>query len=433
MIGLTWLCILSGWALGAEPPLTLKAAIQMALDNSPTIQAAQQQLKASELREQNARMQFYPIFDLKGSLGGQRSRLSQNLFGSTHPIASDAGIFMTSNIYDNGVSLIGLDIAKKNRAADQLRYERARDQIIRDVAVEFFNFALLTKVLEIQVNQVSQVKAQYNRIATAYKQGLKPGKDYLRFKTQTMRNDINLETAKADLERARLEVLRLLRATPDDTTVLPTFSTTADRPDPRSLPREIPKFSNHYETLIADILVKLEDLQIELADRRRKVEVLISSGANYGAQSFIGTGANLEDRQVWNLEAMVTLRYRLFDYGIRKREVEVARVNREGVSRRLDQILVQTQNDIEKLMVSLNLKMRNFKLSDELLKLETKNYNALEADYRIGKVQYLDLILGLNDLADARVKYFTNLYQFQQDLFRYQYHNRTIFDFVFRN
>ena len=45
--------------------------------------------------------------------------------------------------------------------------------------------------------------------------------------------------------------------------------------------------------------------------------------------------------------------------------------------------------------------------SKELLSLEKENLDFIGREYRNGKVAYLDLINGLNNLSDAEIKYYS--------------------------
>ena len=410
--------------------LDLKQAIRLAVENSPHIQAALQAVKNSELEERSARMRFFPVFEVQSQMGLDRFRSTTAglSYSPPSPWASKLGFSMTESLYDNGINWIQLKIAKKNRELAELRLQKIRDQIVRELAFEYYNFALQSKNLEIQGSQLELIRRQFNNVSHAYQQGVKTGKDYLRLKTQVMRSEIDYDNAKFDLDKSRLEMNRLLERDHSETQSYD-FSVNIREQNPW-IPRSLPSIENHYETLLSKAEIFLQDLQVQIAERRRGPEIYLTSGASYGSQNFIGTGSSWVDNVNWEYNALLGIRYTFWDFGTRKRNIQVASGVRLITERQLESGLIRTKKDMEKLMLDLQLKTKNLRATENLLKLEKKNYSTIEGEYRVGRVQFLDLINSLRDLSSARLSYITNLLAVKKDLVDYQYHSRGLYDWI---
>lgn len=411
--------------------LTLPDAVRIAVENSPQVQAATQAVKNSELEEKSAQMRFFPTFEAQSQLGIERYHTTTSgiNYTSPSPWASKLGITMTESLYDNGQNWLQLKIAKKTRELAQFRLQKTRDQLVRDLAFEFYNFALQTKIAEIQQNQVNLIRKQFGNVSHAYQQGLKTGKDYLRLKTQVMRNDLDLANAKVELGKSKLELLRFLQQMHDQADDFD-FVVSFKANDAFQIPMKAPDIDNHYEMLLSNTEKSVQDLRVESVRRRIGPEIYLTSTANYGSRNFLATGTTWNDNIGWEYNALLAVRYTFWDFGIRARNFQVAEGNRLIVERNLETGIIKTQNDIEKLMLDIQLRAKNLKLTDELLKLEQKNYTTIEGDYRIGKVQFLDLINGLRDLSSARLAYFSSLLALKRNLVDYRYHARDLYDWI---
>ncbi|MBF0208977.1 MAG: TolC family protein [Oligoflexia bacterium] len=81
-------------------------------------------------------------------------------------------------------------------------------------------------------------------------------------------------------------------------------------------------------------------------------------------------------------------------------------------------------------MLELVRLKENFKLSKELLRLEEKNAEMLEREYRSGHVPYLDLTDGLKKLLDARVGHTNDSYSLKQWLYTYLFYQGRIYEYI---
>ncbi|MGZ3687438.1 MAG: TolC family protein [Bdellovibrionota bacterium] len=92
--------------------------------------------------------------------------------------------------------------------------------------------------------------------------------------------------------------------------------------------------------------------------------------------------------------------------------------------------MINDQADIERLMQQLSLEQHQYSLTKELLTLSQKTYVLLEEQYRLGKITYLDLITGLNDLLDAKTGFLSTHFSSLQSVAHYRFYEGTLYEAI---
>ena len=100
--------------------LSLKEAIQYAIERSPDLDSFGRQQAISELQYESAFAKFLPSLDLSSTSGlnGQAPAVLAT------PWAAQANLGLTENLYDNGQSLTQYHIASLNRDFSRLGLEK---------------------------------------------------------------------------------------------------------------------------------------------------------------------------------------------------------------------------------------------------------------------------------------------------------------------
>lgn len=399
----------------------LKKTLSFAVERAPAFDNLKRNLDIATLEEKSALARFFPSLDLLATHGLQ----DQDPALRSTPWFSEFNLALTETLYDNGVTVTNFQIAQLRKKQAETRFVSERDRLTLELATEFLQYSLLTKILEIQQGQFKLIKRQYDLISNYYHQGVKTRKDYLRFKTQISRAEINVLNARQDVERSRLDLLRLSGITnqQDPQFVVVNLDSINITPQKKTLPVE-----QHFEYRLADWQKRINALESDLVSRRYWPEISFTAGANYQANQYMGTGAEFNDvdRLGWN--ALVTLKYNIFDWGVRDRDRQIARQRQYIADNTVDRTLLNVKADLEKLMYRLEQLEANFRLAKELLALEQSNINLIETEYRNGRVAYLDLVTGLRDLADAQVKYYSALADLQTAEFTYRYHQGNLYE-----
>lgn len=418
--------LLFSFKVFAAVPLELRGAIQHAMEHSPTLNTAKKELEIAKLNKENATARFLPSLDLTSSHGLQDDALNP----AANKWASSFDLSITETLYDNGQNVTNYQITKLKHKKAATAYSRQRDQTCLSVAKEFYKFSLAQQIVEIEESQLALLQKQFKTISSHYRQGLKTRKDYLRFRTQVRRAEINLLGAKNSIEKSKEELKRII-GTPLDKYGSVNFS--PHKPGKEiSVPQSSPQIKKHFVFREANFQREIDKLTVSLSKRLNLPRLTLSSGLNYASSSYMGPGAGtLEDNDQLSWNVLVGLSYNIVDWGTRKRDISIARKKQIISSNNLRGQLLSTETQIRQLMLDLGQLEESFKLSRELLTLEKSSFDFLESEYRQGKSTYLDLITGLDSYADAQKKYYNAYFNLKTKIADYHYHNGELYDSIF--
>lgn len=398
---LLFFVLLGAYSHAAVRTLDLKSAIQYSLENSPRFDSLKRERDISVLNKKNAKAQWFPSLDLKATHGLQEEdpRLEST------PWESELSLTLTENLYDNGVTSTNYRIATLNEDIAELQYNDQRNAFSLELANAYLSYSLSIKLLEIQEKQFKLISKQSELTTRQYRNGMRTKKDYLRFKTQVSRAEIDLIAARSEVEKSKESILSLigigLRPVEAVTFVPVSLEGLKDDLTP---PIEL---ENHLLFQAAQKQKKVNELTSDLTRRKQYPELFLTAGATYGSRYYIDTGRNFDDNETSSWGMLLTVRYNFLDWGIRSRDAEIASQRAIILNNELDSRLLTLRTNLNKLKIDNSLTQRNFRLAGELFEMEKENLSLIDREYRNGNVSYLDFITGLSDFADAERKFYS--------------------------
>jgi outer membrane protein TolC len=426
----------------AEPvsaqTLSLKEAVRFALENSRTFDIARKAESVRDLEYKNAVAKLLPSADFLTTNGLQNNIPIASANGSTSlltanpsaPWYSSLTVGMTETLYDNGVSLTGLSVARLNRELSSVNSLKARDGLALDVATEFYKFSLATVLLEVRKQQQGALEKQFRSLSGQYKQGFKTRSDFLRLKTQVQRAEIDRITAENNivLSTAQLRKILGIGAQRSDELSFEPIPVAGNKSKALSFPGKRPPLEGVFDYKTTQIQKEINGASVTLARRNYWPQVLFNSGVTYSNQNYLNGETPFAAGHQLSWNALVTLQLNLFDWGTRRRSVEIAEFNENIQDDTLEQNLLDVNAQITALMADLSRIDHNFKLSRELLDMEEESSRNLETQYREGKVTYLDLITSLSSLLDAKVQFCTSYFDGLGSIARYKFYEGTLYE-----
>lgn len=401
---------------------SLPRLAEMAEQNSPNIQKAKNSLEIAKLELENARSVFLPSLDLEAIHGYQDANPTWKEARFWSPYASKLNLVLTENLYDNGESWTKLDMARVKWERARLEFEYKRDEQLLSVAQAYFDWSASVRQREIDENNRVSLRRQFNALDAQYRQGLKTKRDVLRIETEVRRLemdllrrdnevDINFQKLAAagglsreDLEKEDIEI--------ED----PKPYVNVDAGAPQL------KASSHRRAKILNLSGEIARLDSRLADREVWPRVSLNGSLGYHAHDYLGTNIKWADQDSTDWSALVTLKYNLWDFGIRRRNAEVAKVKARNVNDDNRQILLDLSNDLRDVWNRLREHRENVKMARELLGIEQQSYAILEAEYRNNRVAYLDLVTNLRSLYDARSRFSSSYFGLRKQQMLYSFH-----------
>lgn len=407
--------------------LNFKETIDFAIDNSPSLKVHKLEVHARDLELRNARSVFFPSLDLSTTAGLRETNPSS----TTSNKVSTLELALKETLYDNGTSIIRYDSSSLSYRIANLNYENERDQLTLSVGQEYLRFSLAAALVEVQNEQLAIINKQFSTVSGLYRQGVRTRKDYLRFKTELRRAEIEFQSVQNDLSRSRVELNRLLGIEVRDGVANFDFKPLAIEHElVKKLPLRAPNIDLHFRYRIAKLQRDVYENDVRLTKRDYWPQLALTAGASYNTGDYLGTATSINNNEFTSWYALGTLTFNIWDWGIRRRNISISQARANERSNELTASLNGFSADNAKLMFDLNERAKSYSLSRELLDLESSSYSLLSRDYREGKVSYLDLIVALRDLLNAKRQLFSSYFGLRDQLLRYTYHEGQLFESI---
>ena len=194
--------------LHASSPLTLEAALAIALKNHPQVIEAKENLNGAEARTGQALSNYYPQLNIAADWSKGRSFLTPIEAVKQTEVHTDA-LYLRQTIYDFGRTSGAVDAARGNNAAAAETLAVTGQDIAYRVKAAFY----LLLAAEKQVNAVKEtVRAReevYRQAEEFFSEGIRAKVDVTRAeanmfaaKTALIRAENNLELARVELANA---------------------------------------------------------------------------------------------------------------------------------------------------------------------------------------------------------------------------------------
>ncbi|OFZ47062.1 MAG: hypothetical protein A2381_12740 [Bdellovibrionales bacterium RIFOXYB1_FULL_37_110] len=409
----------------AADSLDLKATILYALENAPEFDTYRRESNIAALEEKSAFSRFLPSLDFTMTHGLQDT--SPRTQAGAWQSSIDLGL--SEKLYDNGVTSKKYEIAKIKNQQTQIALDNQKNKLSLNISTEYLKYSKYVRLYEIQLAQFDLIKKQFELISNDFHQGIKKRDDFLRFKTQVSRGEIDLVNSK-NLVKNTIEELKKIIGVKNNTEI--NFV-------PINLNNIIPKHTkakvtinveDHLEFKESKLQKKINNIESDLVRRQYWPEISLSTGIGYQNSQYMEKVSSFpaNDSIGWN--ALITIKFNLWDWGIKTREREVAIQKNIIQDNEQNSKILNLQSQINELMIQLDQYSHNYDLTKELLTLEQTNIDFIKREYRNGKVGYLDLVTGLNNLADAQIKYFTAISDLENAEYSYKYHQGTLYDYL---
>jgi outer membrane protein len=422
--------------------LDLRAAAKIAIENAPILDTAQKTELISDREYKTNWAKLLPSLDftaVHGLLNNIPIAAGGTLFETnpTAPWYSSLNLGLTENLYDNGVTLTNTSIADLKRDLAHVAYLKARDTLVLDVATQFYQYSLNTALFEIRKQQEATLQKQFQTLQSQYHQGFKTKSDFLRLKAQVQRAELERINAQNNIQIALIELQRLMgvgipkersNLTPSEISGFSPLVATRGQKNSELFPGTKPALAGTYDYRTQQLQNEVNEKTVTFAEREYWPRIQVTGMATYSNLNYVNSGLPFTATNQLSWNALLTLQYNFWDWGIRRRNVEIARYNRDILDNTVTQLVLDANSAINNLMIELFRVQKTYGLTRELLELEEESYQNLEGQYREGKVAYLDLITGLDTLLDAKVQFYTSYFDALKNFAKYKFYEGTLYE-----
>lgn len=315
----------------AQEPLTAGAAAEIAASDAYAVLIARSQLQRASGSERTARGAFGPTVTLSGSHAQSRfDGLSGPGGGFFRSESTDIGASVVQPIDLSGASRAALRSARLNKIAAEAGYEAVVNQVRHEARFAFYNVALASALVEVQVDAVA---AATKRVEDAKKReaaGISPRFDVIRFEVDLKRAEEALVRARGNLETAKQTLNNVLARPVDEEFEIEV---------PSDMPPEVPAEANlarlaverRPEVVQARAAADSLDQVVEIQKRGLRPSMAASAsynrslGASQGAPTGTATGA-------------LQVSWPLFDSGVTKGRIAESREDARQSEFRAEQL-----------------------------------------------------------------------------------------------
>ncbi len=406
--------------------LGLREIVEFGLKNAPQFQKTRNDLTVSGLNLEVASSKFLPSLDLTTVQGYQDGDPTTK----TNPWAGDLTLSLTETLYDNGTNYVGHSIAKLENRKAKIQFEKDRDEFCLNIIRAFNSYSLSGQVALVQKFQHDLLLKQFKSIERKYRGGEKTRVEYLRFKARLQRANLSLKAAANNKKKFAEDLKALIGWSRD------IFQVKLETPGKQSFSSKsltTPLLDNHYDYRIAELTKTVNDESVSLVKRKHYPELYLSGNVIYNNSDYLSGGDTFDRNGQTDWSALLTLKYNLWDWGIRRRELAVAKISRDSLGYSIDSTLLTLKAKISKLMLDISQLTENYKLNKELVELEKKSFNSLQKDYRRGRTTFLDLVNAVDNYTTAQESFYRNYFDLSSSTAEHNFHQGKLYEVIIKN
>ncbi len=411
-----------GLSVAAEA-LSLRQALQLAIQHNPTLQSSREEIKVTEAQKDMALAAFLPRIDATGTYTNtnQPSKafgilLDQGRFTTADfaiPTLNNPGLkenftsalSLTQSIYNGGRNLLNMEISDIGQTVSEEGLESTRQEILFRVTRAYFNLALAKLSLTIAQEAVQIAKTNARKIAIRYRDGVVVKSDLLQAQVRLADHRQNEIRVQQMIRVARL-TFRHAIGTHNDVDVSETLSYTPfSSLDLEDLTSTALESRPDYRQTIAKL--QQADLAVHLA--RSVYLPTLNLQANYELNTtapFSPNGSN-------NYSVFGILSVNLF-HGLS----DAAAVRKaEAQAEKSRQLLEAKRRNIEVEVVGASSQVisasERLKVTEQAITQAEENLRILRNRYNEGLAPVLDLLTAELVLNQAKRNRMHALYDFQ--------------------
>ena len=408
--------------LAAQEPLTLRQAVESALESNPLVTAATAGEQEAKARIKQARSGYMPHVQLSESL--QRSNnpvlvfsslLTQHQLGEgnlalgplNRPDALNnyqTRITVEQTIFDFGQTGREVEAARLTSEVAGEDRRRVDSDVILSVVRNYFSVALAEKNLEVARQSIESVQADLERAQSIYRSGRSTQADVLAVRVHLAAVREREIHASNDLAVARATLNDALGVSLDRTFRLTTpleYSATAT------------DFTlEQYRRLASE--KRPEMRQAELAQHLAQTQERIAGSAYWPQVAFQGTveanRQNFYGKGGANWSTAVTLRWNLWNGGETKARVEQARFaeSRAAALRKRADLAIQL--DVQRASLNLIAAEQRITVASAAAAEAEEAHRIIQNRHQAGLITITELLRSETALADTRTRRMAAIY-----------------------
>lgn len=407
-IPILWLCLLFPVIVNAQQPLTLKDALNFAIENNAAVRKAKLDIDGGRFKTQEVRSQALPQVTGNASLT-YNAIIGQLVFGDQafqlgRKWNDNAGVQVTQQLFNQTV-FTGLKAAKASESYYSLNANLTEEQIIEQVANNYYQVLVSRQQLNVIDTNIKNVKVVEKIIGNQYANGLAKKIDVDRIKV----NLTTLQTQREQTANAVVQLENQLKFSMGMPVTTPVILPENELKKVETLPALADSISTTGRTEI-----RLLNIQKELLGLQRKSYVaeyypklsltgnLSTTGQSDKFDLFSSSGSAF----YYNASAIgITLNVPIFNGFATRSRIRQADID----IRKADEDIRETKNSLNLAYENAKIQLRNnintIRAQRQNVQLAQEIYTSTQNNYNNGLAALTDLLDTENALTSAQNSY----------------------------
>jgi adhesin transport system outer membrane protein len=402
--GLLLGCALSVLGLAAAPgasAMSLRDAVQIALESNPEIGQAEQNREATEFELRQALGLYMPRVDLEASSGIQMldSPSRRALGTSSDPLyPTQLGIVATFDLLDGGYRDSERDRQAARVDGASYRVLERSEYIGLQIARVYFQVVLQQQVLALTQDNVAFHQGMLSDVATAIESGQLTEADRFQAIERLASAKAKVTEAGVQLEAARIEFAKYVGLPPKDAVQPPRIG--------KHLPASLDQAIEMARKANPRVMLANADIDAAAAVVEQSKSGL---GPKLSLETRAATGLDIGGTEglTNDLSARLQLRWNIFDGGIKSAEVQESTRRETEAMLVLDQTFREVEEAVRTSWLSMKTQAALAESYDEQAKASADLVSAYRDQFSVGKRSLLDVLDAQNTRFNVQVLYDT--------------------------
>ena len=377
--------------------LSLSEAVQIALENNPSLKQSQNAVESAEEDIKIAKGQKGFSVNVSASADADKTE------GSSNSESASTRLSGSIPLYSGGQLKANIAAAEYNLDASKLDFEQAVDDLTYQVATAYIDAFEQKSTWNVNLDTFANLREHEQLISDLYEAGSKAKIDLLRAQVETSNANQDAIRAQAAYEVALTELYTLMSL--DSTTDLDDTDLSIIQSTDKSTTEtfEIENYINLAEQNRANL--KADNLRIQRAE-----ELVKSAKAAYlpSVSASASTGFNARSNS-WdptsNATAGISASWNIFDSKITKSRVEESKLEVERLELALKADLDNVRSDVISACKNLKTALVRLQTTDLAVKLAEEERFIASERYRAGEGILLDILDAEVALKEARLNH----------------------------
>jgi len=394
---------------------SLEELIDIAETNNPRTRIAWESAKQAAERLGMARSEYYPHLAAMALAGDERAIVPwpkplgapNGYFVAEAPLMQ-SGVDLIYNVFDFGKRASRVEASKAIRLAAAAGFQRTNQDVAFRVVTAYYNLVTAQERLGASRQIVKTAQTTQDAAEAQRANGRATLPDVLNARAAASQSLYDLEASIGAVDTARVVLRESIGVEPSDEIQV---ADPAGLPLPTEVAQSTIDLVNTAKEQRPDLRAISEELEAansELKGAKSEYFPTIHFGASAGQQalwpSINVSGPNPlghSNEPVWNLG--VSVRWNIFDGGLRRHEVEAADSRRREAEHEKREKEDAIGREVWTSYVQFRTAVRQHEAAETLLTSATTSYDASLDAYRFGVKNLVDLVTAENQLAQARL------------------------------